>query len=207
MTKAIIVRNDNTLSPAGLKLVEKCSSEGKTQRYIAAELGIPLKTFEKMLERGKGNNPERLAWEAGHARYEQRAADALQSEAFGVLVDLETYDAEGQPILDEAGEPVRAKVRIPTSKGHIISLIYLTKARLGWSEKPHNLVQDNRIQITLPGAMSGEDFFKGLGIDQPLDFRKDKSKAHPMLKDITPQRPVPAGLPAPAVEKPEKEKP
>lgn len=178
MTKPVLVRADGTLGPTALKMVEDMAAEGKTQRSIASALGLSKKKFEKMLDRNKGDNPERLAWEAGHSVIEQTAKDLLWSKAQG------------------------------NGKDSAIALFFFCKTQLGWTEKPDgSLVQDNRIQITLPGPLSREDFYKSIGIEAPLDFRKDKSKAHPLLPgsgDGDGKR-APSGMPAAAISKPEKE--
>jgi hypothetical protein len=185
MTRPILVRQDGTLGPKALEMVETMASEGKTQRSIAAALGIPAKKFEKLLERNKGENEERLAWERGHAAIEQKVADSMLAAGMGTVIEKEEADSE-------TGEKVIVRERHISKVGGA-QLIFYAKAQLGWTEKPTGaLVNDNRIQITLPGALSMDDYFRGLGIDKPLDFRKDKTKPHPMLKDVTP-----AALPAP----------
>lgn len=198
MTKAIMVRPDGTLSPKALELLTQRAAEGKTQRSIAAELGLPLKKFELVLDRKKGDNPERLAWEAGHARIEQAVADSFLAAGMGQTIEAPQVDEQGNVMLNDDGSEKKVRVRGTNGgKNSVIALIYYSKAQLGWTEKAAGaLVNDNRIQITLPGPMTQEAWFKGLGIDKPLDYRKDKTKPHPML-DV---KAVPAALPAPAKE-------
>lgn len=62
--------------PDILKKVEEMAAAVKTQRTIASELGKTLKVFEAALAANKGENPLRLAWEAGHAKAEQKQIDA-----------------------------------------------------------------------------------------------------------------------------------
>jgi hypothetical protein len=80
------------------------------------------------------------------------------------------------------------------------ALMSYTKAKLGWREaEPIVSNNENRIQIVLPAPTTREEMFKRLNLTGPLDFRRDKSVPHPMLKDVTPQ---PKALPAPSGEQP-----
>lgn len=196
MTAPILVKEEGnfvSLTPAGLQLVEKMARDDKTLRSIAAKLGLPFRKLDKMLDRAKGDNPERIAWESGHADHEQHVRDVVRAKALGDAVELPMVDERGDPLLDENGKFKLARVQIPNNgKDSAVLLIWYTK-QLGWSEKPTGpVVNDNRIQITLPAPMTPEQYFKTLGIDAPLDFRKDKTK--PMLpfdvKDVTPMEPV-----------------
>lgn len=185
MTKPVLVRDDNTLGPTALKMVEDMAASNKTQGTIAATLGMSKKHFEKMLARGKGDNPERLAWERGHCRLEQRIADAMLSQGLGELVEEDEVGEDGQTVIDEAtGEPKKIMVR-HTSKIGGTMLIYYSKAHLGWNEKPTGINIENKIQLVLPESYTTEAYFKLLGQDAPLDFRKDKTKPLPTIKDIT----------------------
>lgn len=203
MTKPIVLRQDGSIGPAGLRLVEQRAREGKTQRSIAAELGLPLKKFEKMLEANKGDNDVRLFWERGHAFIEQKCADALLAAGMGTeeRTEREMLDENANPVLDEHGQP-RMETVIEKTQSKIggAQLMFYCKTRLGWTEKPTGpLVQDNRIQITIPASQTREELFEQLGIDGPLDFRKDKSKPNAMV-DVTPKPDSPLGLPTPKKE-------
>ena len=187
MTKAVLVRPDGTCGASGLALIEESAADNKTQGTIASMLGIPRKKFDAMLNRSKGDNPERLCWERGHARLEQKVADTMLAAAMGDVVDEVVLGADGAPIIDEAtGKPKVERVRVQ-SKIAATLMIYFSKARLGWQEKPTGaLIQDNRIQITLPAPSTKEEMFRRLGIQGPLDFRKEKPQPV-ALRDITEQ--------------------
>lgn len=183
------------LTKAGLKLVEKMARDDKTLRSIAAKLGIPFRKLDKMLDRNKGDNPERIAWEHGHADHEQHVRDIVRAKALGDVVELPLRDERGNPVeaLDEHGKPTgetqMVRVQIPSNgKDSAVLLIWYTK-QLGWSEKPTGpIVNENRIQIVLPSPMTTDEYFKTLGIAAPLDFRKDKTEPLPAfdIKDVTP---------------------
>lgn len=53
-----------------------------------------------------------------------------------------------------------------------ISLIFYSKAKLAWKENEPAAVQQNSINITLPRALSREEYYKSLGIEGPVDSRK-----------------------------------
>lgn len=159
-------------------MIEDMAARGRTQRTIAAELGVSHKKFEKMLERGKGDNEERLAWERGHAVIEQRVHDVLLASVMGDLVEEDVLGEDGAP----TGE--KQMVRVQSKLGGL-HLMFYAKTRLGWQEKPTGpLIQENRINITIPGPMTHEEFFAATGVPMPLDYRK--------VKDVTP-----AALPSP----------
>lgn len=159
-------------------MIEDLAASGRSQRTIAAELGVSHKKFEKMLERGKGDNDERLAWERGFASHEQMVSDKMLADGMGTLREEDELDDDGVP----TGNKVMVR---HTSKGGSIQLIYYSKSRLGWQEKPTGpLIQENRINITIPGPMTHEEFFAATGVPMPLDYRKPK--------DVTP-----AALPSP----------
>lgn len=187
MTAPIYWKDDNELkrvdlTPTGLRLVEKMAREHKTIRYIASKIGLPFSKLNKMLDRNKGDNAERMAWERGHADFEQHVTDVVRGRALGDAIDLPILDENNEPIVDEVtGEYKTARVKIPGSgKDAAVLLIWFTK-QLGWSEKPTGpgIVNDNRIQITLPAPMSTKEYFETLGINAPLNFKKDKSKTAP----------------------------
>lgn len=136
------------------------AAENKTQRSIAAELGVPYRSFEAMLNKEKGHNDLRLAWERGHAAVEQKIADFLLKSATGA------------------------------SKGAVIAAVFFAKARLGWSDKEAPANVQNNININLPKPMSRDEYFKSLGISGPIDSRmKDvtpSKAALPAPSDIAP---------------------
>lgn len=178
MTKPLIMRGDGTVGPGGLRLIEEMAANNKTQGTIAAALGVSLKRLKRMFERDKGENDVRLAWEAGHSQLEQRVADAMLAAGMGTVVEEDAVDETGKPIYEEDGVTRRKMLTRYVSKMGATQLIFYSKVMLGWTEKPSGpLVQDNRIQITLPSPVSTEDYFKMLGQSAPLDFRKDKSKS------------------------------
>lgn len=169
------MRSDGDVGPAGLRLIEEMAANNKTQGTIAAELGVSQKRLRTLMERQKGENAVRMAWEAGHAKLEQRVADAMLAAGLGTSVMEEAKDETGKVILNEDGTPRMVEVRYVSKMG-ATQLIFYSKVKLGWTEKPSGpLVQDNRIQITLPSPLSTEDYMKMLGQGAPLDFRKDKS--------------------------------
>lgn len=180
MTKPVYVREDGSCGPTALKMIEDMSADHKSQASIAVALGVSKKKFKEMLEKEKGENPERLAWEAGHAVAEQQFIDHGRAASLGDVTMEPMFDENHKPIIDEAtGEQKMEKVRV-VSKAGAIQFIWFTKTQFGWTEKPTGATfQDNRINITLPAPTSREDYFKRLGIAGPLDFRK--------LKDVTPQ--------------------
>jgi hypothetical protein len=187
VTKPIIVRPDGTLGQTGLEMVRKMASEHKTQRYIAMQLGIPYKKFLKLLERNKGDNAEHLAWEEGFAEFEQRYTDFMLAGAMGTICEEPKVDEKGNPVLDEEGKPVMEKVRV-VSKTQAIQAIFFAKTQLGWNEKPTGpMVQDNRIQITVPGQLEYGAMLKALGQDMELDFRKDQKVP---LKEVLALSPI-----------------
>lgn len=178
MTKPIYVRDDDTCGPAALQIIEDMARAFKSHASIAKVLGISTKKFKNMLERQKGENAERLAWESGHADFEQEIIDRAKAMAMGSLVEEPKLDAMGVPMVDEHGKPIMEKIRV-LSKAETIAFIYFTKSRLGWQEKDNTTTfQDNRINITLPAPISAEEMFARLGLSGPLDFRK--------IKDVTP---------------------
>lgn len=185
MAAAILWKEDATgrsaLTPAGLKLVETMARSDKTLRSIAAKLKMPFRKLDKMLDRNKGDNAERMAWELGHADHEQHVRDVVRAKALGDCVELPIVDERGEPVIDpETGEFKVARVQIPGSgKDSAVLLIWYTK-QLGWSEKASGPINnDNRIQLTLAEPTTMQDMFKRLGIEGLLDFRKDKSKELP----------------------------
>lgn len=204
-TPVILWKDDGTgrvaLTPRGLALVESMARADKTLRSIAAKLKMPFRKLDKMLDRNKGDNPERMAWELGHADHEQHVRDVVRAKALGDCVELPIVDERGEPILDEeTGEFKMARVQIPSSgKDGAVLLIWYTK-QLGWSEKPTGVINnDNRIQLTLAEPTSAEDMFKRLGIEGLLDFRKDKSKELPKTlpwKVVNPTQALGKPLPA-----------
>lgn len=193
MTKAVLVRDDGSLGPRALEIVEQMAGGGRTQATIAATLGLSRKKFETMLSRAKGENPERYAWERGHAKIEQRVADAMFAAGTGDLVEEIVLDKDTkQPVIDEETGLEKTQMVRHVSKIGGAQLMFYAKTQLGWQEKSTGpLVQENRINITLPASMSIEEYYKMLGIDAPLDFRKDKSIP---MKDVT--KALPAAEPA-----------
>lgn len=184
-TPVILWKDDATgraaLTKAGLSLVETMARSDKTLRSIAAKLKMPFRKLDKMLDRNKGDNPERMAWELGHADHEQHVRDVVRAKALGDVVELPIVDERGDPIIDpETGDYKVARVQIPSNgKEGAVLLIWYTK-QLGWSEKASGPVNnDNRIQLTLAEPTTMEDMFKRLGIEGLLDFRKDKTKELP----------------------------
>lgn len=156
--------------------------EHKSHGSIAKVLGISVKRFKAMLERKKGDSEERLAWEAGHADFEQKFIDHGAAMALGEVVLEPMLDKDGLPMMDAEGKPMMEKVRV-MSKTATIAYIYFTKARLGWQEKDSAATfQDNRINITLPAPITKEEMYKRLGMTGPDDFRK--------IKDVTPAAPI-----------------
>jgi hypothetical protein len=72
-----------------------------------------------------------------------------------------------------------------------ISLIFYSKAKLGWREnEPAPTVQSN-VQITYPAAMSCEEFYKMLGISGPVDTRLPAHDVSPKPKALPPAGDVP----------------
>lgn len=191
MTKPIFVREDGSCGPAALTLIETMAREHKTIGSIAKALGISKRKLRTMFEKAKGENPEHLAYESGHADFEQQVTDIARGAALGVVIDEPVLDANGEQELNEDGSKKTEKVRV-LSKAQSILLMYFTKTQLGWSEKGSAVsVQDNRINITLPAPISREEMFKRLGITAPLDFRR--------IKDVTPGSP--GGIKIPLLEK------
>lgn len=160
-------------------MIEDMAADHKSQASIAVALGVSKKKFKEILEKDKGENPSRLAWESGHAIAEQQVIDNMRAAMLGTMTFEPMVDADNKPIIDEeTGQQKLEKVRV-VSKGAVIQGIWYTKTQFGWTEKPTGpTFQDNRINITLPAPTSREDYFKRLGIAGPLDFRK--------LKDVTP---------------------
>lgn len=187
MTKPVLIRSDGTVGPTGLKLIETMAAARKTQRSIAVALGIPLKTFEKMLER-KGDDAARIAWETGFAFQEQDIQDKLYAIAFGHPMQLTRWDPEtGTEVMGDDGKPEKVWVLAPASdKMGVSAAMFYAKAKLGWKDSGNDaaIQQDNRIQITLPDAMGFGEMLHGLGQKEILDFRKDKSIP---IKDVTPR--------------------
>lgn len=131
-------REDGSYSLAAFRLVEELAADNKTQRYIAAQLGVPFRTFEADLNKNKGQNELRLAWERGFAEVEQEVADFMLTQ-------------------------MRAN-----TKGSIIAGIFFAKSRLGWREKDDSPQgNQSNIQIVLPRPMTEEQYYKTLGMSGP----------------------------------------
>jgi hypothetical protein len=60
----------DSLTDAGLQLVEKLARIGAPQGKIASELKITVRRLKTIMERNSGDNPVRLAWERGHHDFE-----------------------------------------------------------------------------------------------------------------------------------------
>lgn len=60
----------DSLTEAGLQLVEKLARIGAPQGKIASELQIPVRRFKTIMERNNDDNSVRLAWERGHHDFE-----------------------------------------------------------------------------------------------------------------------------------------
>lgn len=184
MTKPILVRSDGSIGPTGLKLIEQMASERKSQRSIAVALGLALKAFEKLLDK-KGDPAVRLAWESGYAVQEQAIQDKMYAMAFGGPVEADCCEEDGTPILDEDGKQKKVWVMAPVSKAQTIAAMFYTKAKLGWKDSGDDkAIQDNHIQITIPGQLAFGAMLHGLGQKGIADFRKDKTIP---LKDVTPR--------------------
>jgi hypothetical protein len=52
------------------------------------------------------------------------------------------------------------------------SLVFYAKSRLGWKDEPPVPSSTNNVVISLPGAMTSEQYYKMLGIDGPVDSRQ-----------------------------------
>jgi hypothetical protein len=197
VTKPVLTRDDGTIAPGGLKLIERMASEHKTQRSIAAALGLAYKKFERMLEANKGDNEVRYAWERGFAVFEQDTVDKFKGMAFGDIVETYELNDDGEKIPDEDDPSGFKKVRIqaPISKAQTIAAIFFAKTQLGWNEKPSGpMVQENKINITLPAPMGFGEFMNALGQTDIIDARKDKTIP---MKELLPEE-VRLALAAPA---------
>lgn len=64
-------------------------------------------------------------------------------------------------------------------KQNVVGLIFYSKAKLGWKENEPPPAAANNILITLPGAMTSEQYYKLLGIEGPIDTR--------ISRDVTPK--------------------
>lgn len=191
------------LTAAGLAMIERMARADQTLRSIASKLGLAFRKLDKMLDREKGDNPERIAWERGHADHEQHVRDIVRAKALGDVVELPIVDERGEPILDpETHQFKTARVQIPSNgKDSAVLLIWYTK-QLGWSEKPSGpIVNDNRIQLTLAEPTTAEEMFKRLGVEGLLDFRRDKTKEIPKsipFKVVNPTEALGRPLPVPS---------
>src|SRR5450755_2711978 len=65
------------VTPSGLALVEAVARQGGSQAKCAAELGIGLSTFKRIIAEEDGNNETRLAFERGKAGLEFEVANLL----------------------------------------------------------------------------------------------------------------------------------
>lgn len=149
MTKAINVHPDGNFTPHALVKVTAWATEGKTKRWIAASLDVPFKRFEALMDKAKGDNPLRIAWETGYAAHEQEIVDRLIAVGKG------------------------------ESKGAMIALIFYSKAKLGWTDKADapGTGADNRVQIFLPAPMARGEYYKMMGVQDPADTAKDIGSA------------------------------
>lgn len=149
--------------PDVLDAVEAWAEQMKTQRWIAAKLGKPVRTFEEALNKEKGENALRLAYERGRAEAEQRHIDNCES-------------------LD------------PKDSKQVVAWIFYMKAQYGWKDKPENSESDGpKITFVLPGPQSEEDYYKSLGISEPIDTRPVQDRTRQLggvavgdMKDVTP---------------------
>lgn len=185
MTKPVLVRPDGSIGPAGLRLIEEMAAASRSQRSIAVALGVSFKKFERSLEKNKGENDVRVAWEAGFAVADEKYGDMIRARAFGGVQQLETCSEEGTPLLNEDGTPQTVYVNMPNLKDAATYAIWLGKNKFGWADKPQQtgLDTDGRIQITLPDALSFAEFMKAAGQTEAIDARRDKTVP---IKDITP---------------------
>lgn len=149
--------------PDVLKAIEEWAAQMKTQRWIAVKLGKPLRTLEEAMHKDKGENPVRLAYERGRADAEQRHIDNCEA-------------------LD------------PTDSKHVVAWIFYMKAQHGWKDRPDHANSDApAITFVLPGPMSQEDYYKSLGIKEPIDTRPKEDRTRQLggvavgdMKDVTP---------------------
>jgi hypothetical protein len=68
---------------AGLRLIELLAADGAPQTRIASALGIGHGTFKNFLKAEAGDNPVRLAWEAGRGTLEAEIASLLLAKGRG----------------------------------------------------------------------------------------------------------------------------
>jgi hypothetical protein len=65
------------VTASGLSLVEAVARQGGSQAKCAAELGVALSTFKRIIAEDDGNNETRLAFERGKAGLEFEVANLL----------------------------------------------------------------------------------------------------------------------------------
>lgn len=155
------------LTDAGLAMVERLAARGEPMRLIASSLGVTLSRFEKLIGSADVQPPSEV-------RLRWEAGHARHESAYRKLLWRH-------------------------AKRHPIPAIFYGKSVFSMKDSGMqvDIKEDRRIQLYLPKPMQMGEFFKNLGIEGPLDFRRDKTKPHPMLKDVTPSA-GPRGLPAPA---------
>lgn len=179
MTKAVGVKEDGTLTQQAVAKIEKMASERKTQAVIAAALGMTFADFKQQLDKNKGRNPARMAYEAGRAVVEQSMVDAMYHEAMG-FTTFEEYtvsEAELEQMTEALRERVPADRKIvlakrTISKAAATTAIWFTKTQFGWSEKEAQGPQQSNVQIVLPASMTREQYYGMFGLKGPVEQPK-----------------------------------
>lgn len=198
MTKALHITEsaDGTreFTPAALRKIEAWAAEGKTIAYIASQVEVPVRLFNSMMERSKGENSLRLAYERGRAAKEQEHLDYLEKAVKGTCEETEDVSEAWEDHPEHGKILVRTIRRTETwvqSKGAAVQHMFLMKTQYGWNEKPEGAGtgNDNRVTINLPKPQTREEYFAMLGITGPMDFSKPKPREAavepPPLVDLT----------------------
>lgn len=178
MTEAKHFRADGSMTPNALAKLEQMAAQNKSQGSLAAFFGVPRRSFEGLLSKNKGNNPERLAWERGRAIVEQDLMDRLYKGAMGAVEveyrdDEPVVDKAGLPVLGDDGKPLTERVKVRTihlSKSNTIEAIFFAKAQFGWKEGDSEEKKVSNVMLVLPKARTRAEYFAMLGIPDPMQI-------------------------------------
>lgn len=130
MADARPLKPDGTASKGALKTIEEMAGNGRPMSAIAAHFGYSKRKLQMWMDRNKGENDIRLAYERGKAMDEAFIQEKLRALA----------DSKGN--------------------GALGALCFLAKTQHQWREVPEPKAQQVGIQIVIPGSYSREEWEK-----------------------------------------------
>lgn len=147
MASPLGIKPDGTASHAALKKIKEMAEAGTPVAAIAVHFGYTKRKFHTWMDRNKGENDIRHAWEHGKALHEawlqQKFMEMASSKANGALG----------------------------------ALCFLAKTQHQWREVPEAKATQVGVQIVLPGSYSREEWEKKMAAEGPPCFDVTPQKA------------------------------